>query len=106
MANHRIPRRNTQRVEEFHGIDAGGDVVTVAVFRHVREGHAEPEFYLVGYREAARRIDRASRVTQQFSGPRAAERLEAELAVSRALMADSRVAEAERVARVTAGQGV
>jgi hypothetical protein len=106
MANHQVPRAGTQRAEVIHGIDADRNVVTAVVFRHVRRGHAEPEFYLVQYREAARRIERGSRVTRQYSGPRAAARLEADLGEVRDLLAASRVAEAARVAHVTAGQGV
>jgi hypothetical protein len=98
MANHQVPRTGTQRVEVIHGIDDDRNVITAVVFRHVRRGHAEPEFYLVQYRERARRIERGSRVTRQYSGPRAAVRLEADLAEVRDLLAESRAREAQRAA--------
>jgi hypothetical protein len=91
MGNARIPTRGTRVIERAHGIDADGDVITLAVFRHVRAGHELPEFYVVQYHEHGRRIDRGTRVTQQFSGPRAAERMDAELAEARELLAESRV---------------
>jgi hypothetical protein len=97
MANHQIPRR-AQRIERVHGVDADGQVITLSVYRHVRAGHAAPEFYVVQYREQDRRIDRASRVTRQYSGPRAEARLEAELTEVRELLAESRARAARRAA--------
>jgi hypothetical protein len=97
MANHQIPRA-AERIERAHGIDDDGNVVTLAVYRHTRAGHELPDYYVVQYRELNRAIDRASRVTLQFTGPRAAERLEADLAGARAMLAESREREAERAA--------
>jgi hypothetical protein len=89
MANHRIPR-TALAVERIHGIDADGNVVTLAAYRHTRAGHADPMFYVVQYREVSRRIDRGSRVTREFTGPDAAARLEDALTESRDLLAESR----------------
>ena len=97
MANHRVPG-NSDRIEQVHGVNDDGDVVTVAVFRHVRRGHSAPEFYVVGYREAGRRIDRGTRWTRQYSGARAAERLEEDMADVRRYMAESRVRAAAALA--------
>ena len=89
MANHRIPR-TAHLTERIHGVDADGNVVTLAVYRHTRAGHVHPMFYVVQYRETRRRIDRGSRVTREFSGPGAAARLEGALGESRDLLAESR----------------
>ena len=89
MANHEIPR-TAHVIERIHGVDADGNVVTLAVYRHTRQGHARPMFYVVQYREVSRRIDRGSRVTREFSGPGAAARLEQALGESRELLAESR----------------
>lgn len=96
MANHQIPRR-ARRIEQIHGIDADGQVVTCAVYEHTRAGHSFPMFYTVQYREAGRRIDRPTRITNQLSGPGARQRLAAELAGTRQAMEDSRLAEHARL---------
>lgn len=90
MANHQVPRR-ARRIEQIHGVDADGNVITCAVFKHTRQGHARPMFYIVQYRERNRRIDRPSRVTREFTGPAAHLRLEAALKETRSLLADSRL---------------
>lgn len=95
MANHRIPRP-ARVIEEIHGVTGDGGAATTYAYEHTRRGHQAPEFYLVQFRWAGRRIDRDSRWTRQYSGPRAAARLEADLAEVRELMAASRVAAAER----------
>lgn len=95
MANHEVPRA-ARVTEEIHGVTAGGDAASTYAYRHVRRGHERPEFYLVQFRWDGRRIDRESRWTRQYSGPRAAARLEADLREVRELMADSRVAAAVR----------
>jgi hypothetical protein len=97
MANHEVPR-TAKRIERIHGIDADGNVVTVSVYQHTRQGHSRPMFYVVQYREHDRRIVRASRWTNQFSGPDARARLEADLAESRDALADSRVRAAHALA--------
>jgi hypothetical protein len=99
VGNARVPRANTREVERVHGIDDDRNVVTLVVFEHVRAGHAAPGFYVVQYRERSRRTDRAPRVTRQYSGPRAAERLEADMHTPRELLAESRAREAARVTR-------
>jgi hypothetical protein len=90
MANHQVPRK-ARRTEQAHGIDADGNVVTAAVFRHYREGHDLPMFFVVQYRERNRRIDPGSRVTREFSGPSAEGAMNASMTEVRALLADSRV---------------
>ena len=89
MANHEIPR-TAERVETLFGVDADGNVIRCVIFTHTRAGHQHPMFYVLQYREAARRIDRDTRVTQQFSGPAARARLDEALAETRALLAESR----------------
>lgn len=89
MANHQISR-SAERVETLFGIDGDGEVVRLVVFKHRRAGHEHPMFYVLQYRELSRRIDRASRSTAQFTGPDAEARLDAELAVSRPLFAETR----------------
>jgi len=90
MANHQVPRK-AHRIEQVHGIDADGNVVTAVVFRHVREGHVRPMFYVVQYRERNRRIESATRVTREFSGSLAEVRKEEAMAEVRRLLEASRV---------------
>lgn len=97
MANHEIPR-TAKRIERIHGIDADGNVVTCSVYQHRRAGHQYPMFFVVQYREINRRIDRASRVTNQLSGPRAQYRLDTEMAAARRMFAESRERAASRKA--------
>lgn len=89
MANHQIPRK-ARITEELTGRAAGGRTVKVRVYRHVREGHVHPMFYVLQY--ALRddgRIDRSTRVTREFTGPAAGDRLEAEMKEVRELLAAS-----------------
>ena len=95
MANHQVPRTAT-RVEQVHGVDADGNVITAVVFSHTRAGHAHPVFYLVQYRERSRRIMAGSRVTEQFGGESGRARLDVELAETRRLLAESRVRASRR----------
>jgi hypothetical protein len=92
MANHDIPRRNTTVIEELHGFADDGRPAHCRVYRHVRQGHTQPEFYVLQWleRPGDGRMDRATRVTSQVSGARAEARLEAEMAEVRALFAASR----------------
>jgi hypothetical protein len=98
MANHQVPRK-AHRIEQVHGIDADGNVVTAVVFRHVREGHTVPMFYVVQYRERNRRIESASRVTREFFGPQAAARTEEAMTEVRELLEASRVRAAGMLVR-------
>ena len=67
---------------------ANGATVRCRVYEHTRAGHARPMFYVVQYRlTAAGRVDRATRVTSQFSGARARARLDAEMTAVRAMLA-------------------
>jgi hypothetical protein len=99
VGNHQVPA-TASLTERIHGVDAGGDVVTCSVYTHTRAGHAHPMFYTVQYRwdGPGRRIDRSTRVTNQFTGPGAATRLEAEMGEVRAAMAASRLAAARAAA--------
>lgn len=97
MANHEIPR-TAQRIETMFGVDANGDVVRVVIFEHKRQGHVHKMYYVLQYREIARRIERGSRHTRQYTGPDALARLEADIAETRDLLADSR----ERAAKAAA----
>jgi hypothetical protein len=95
MANHEIPK-TAKRTETLFGIDADGNVIRCNIYRHRRPGHQHDMFYVVQYREIARRIDRSTRWTNQFTGPAARTRLEAELAETRELFTASRIAAATR----------
>ena len=97
MANHQIPR-TAERIERIHGVDPDGNVVTCSVYMHTRAGHVHPMFYVVQYRELSRRIDRSSRWTREFSGPRARANLDAAMAEVRPLLAESRVRAAVELA--------
>lgn len=88
MANHRIPRRATRQVEELTCYTDDGRIFRLRVYRHVRQGHTLPEFYVVQYLlNAAGGIDRSTRVTRQFGGARGEARKEAAMAESRDLVA-------------------
>jgi hypothetical protein len=94
MANHTIPR-SARCIESQYGVDAKGEVVVCKVFEHTRQGHDRPMFYVLQYRCSGRAIDRPSRVTREFTGPHARQNLDAEMAETRKLFAESR----ERAAR-------
>jgi hypothetical protein len=88
MANHRIPRRNTRQVEELTCYTDEHRVFRLRVYRHVRQGHDAPEFYVVQYLLDDRGgVDRSTRVTTQFSGARAETRLNGAMAASRTMVA-------------------
>jgi hypothetical protein len=88
MANHRIPRRRTTDVETLTCYADDGRIFRLRVYRHVREGHTRPEFYVVQYLlTAAGGVDRSTRVTSQFSGARAEARLQAAMTASRKMVA-------------------
>lgn len=57
MANHQIPRA-AQVTETIHGVTDDGNAASTYVCRHTRRGHDTPEFYLVQFRWAGRRVDR------------------------------------------------
>jgi hypothetical protein len=99
MANHQIPRK-AHRVEQHHGIDANGNVVTLSVYRHVRQGHTMPMFFVVQYREAGRRIDLSTRVTREFSGPQAEQKMREAVAPAAEMLAASREAASRRLTSV------
>lgn len=99
MANHQVPRA-AKRLEQLHGIDADGNVITCVVFRHLPRGHEHPIFYVVQYRERNRKIDPASRITLQFSGFRGWQRMEEQMKPAREQLASSRVKEAARIRRI------
>jgi hypothetical protein len=97
MANHKVPLK-AERIERYHGIDADGNVVTLSVYKHVREGHTRPMFFLVQYREVNRKIDRGSRWTREYSGPEAEATMRRDLAPAVEMLAESREAAAVRFA--------
>jgi hypothetical protein len=99
MANHDIPRTRTRVTEQLFGVDVNRDVVCLRVYEHVRQGHdpAFPDFYVLQFRYAGRRMDRSSRVTTQLTGRNARARLDAELAEARPLLAATLLTEADRV---------
>lgn len=87
MANHRIPRA-AEPIETLAALADDGRTARLRVYRHTRAGHSLPDFYVVQYLlTPAGRVDRSTRVTTQFTGTRAAQRLEAAMAQSRALFA-------------------
>jgi hypothetical protein len=89
MANHRIPG-GAPPVEELTAADADGAPVVCRVYRHVRAGHTLPEFYILQFRRLPDgRMDRSSRVTQQFSGKTAETRLATEMTEIRRLFAEA-----------------
>jgi hypothetical protein len=54
------------------------------VYQHTRAGHSLPEFYALWFATMpGGRMDRATRITRQFSGATGRARLDAELAASR-----------------------
>lgn len=84
MANHQIPRR-AECIEDLTALADDGRIAHLKVYRHVRSGHTRPEFILLWYAELATgRMDRATRVTRQYSGATAEARLDRELTASRA----------------------
>lgn len=88
MANHQIPR-TAERIEELTGRADNGATVKCSVYKHTRQGHTHPMFYVVQYLlQGNGRIDRSTRVTREFTGPDAAG-LEAEMQETRALLAAS-----------------
>lgn len=91
MANHQIPR-TAEPVEQVNGLDADGNVVTVIVYEHTRQGRTRPEWIVLHYREHNRAMDRSSRQTRQFSGATARQRLDRELAETRNLLGMSKEA--------------
>jgi hypothetical protein len=95
MANHQIPL-TAKRVEQVFGIDADGNVVVCSVYRHTRQGHELPMFYIVQYREQARHIDRSTRVTRELTGPSAPAKLAEAMTEVRAALAQSRMRAARR----------
>jgi hypothetical protein len=96
MANHQVPRK-AKRIERHHGIDARGNVVALTVYRHVRQGHTLPMFYVVGYREASRKIVASSRVTREFTGPDAEQAMRAEVDAGAKMLEATREAYARKV---------
>lgn len=92
MANHEIPRK-AQRIEDLTGRADNGQVAKVRVYRHRRDGDLFPIFYVVHYllKDTGRgpQIDRSTRATEQFSGASGADRVEAEVAEIRKLLAAS-----------------
>lgn len=106
MANHQIPKA-AERIERHHGLDADDNVVTLSVYRHTREGHALPMFYVVQYREVNRRIDPATRWTREFSGPRAEQAMRRDLASALEMLAGSRESAGARLLReLRVSQGI
>src|SRR5260221_11267744 len=89
MANHQIPKR-ARRIMDAFGIDADGHTIRCRVYTHTRQGHQQPMFYVVQYRETAGKIDRDTRRTIQISGRNAQQRLDAEMAETLALFAATR----------------
>lgn len=76
MANHQIPR-TAKVIEDLTALTDDGQVAHLRVYRHTRAGHDRPEFILLWYADLSDgRIDRRTRVTQQFSGARAQHRLD------------------------------
>jgi hypothetical protein len=98
MANHEIPK-SAEHIERHHGIDADGNVVTLSAYRHTREGHTRPMFYLVQYREVNRRIDRDTRWTREYSGTGAEDRMRHDLAPAIRMLAESRESAGARLLR-------
>lgn len=94
MANHEIPR-TADLIETLFGVADDGNPVVCKIFQHTRAGHSRPMFYVLQYRELNRRIDRSSRVTREFTGPNAGQRLKTEIAAARLMLAQS-VARAAR----------
>jgi hypothetical protein len=88
MADQQIPRKAT-RITRAYGIDDDGHVIVLSVYQHTPKGDTLPMYYLVQYREVNRRIQRGSRYTRQYSGPRARARLDASMAEPLALLAAS-----------------
>jgi hypothetical protein len=89
MANHEIPRR-AKLAEHLFGVDDDGNVVRFTVYWHQRPGHPHPMFYVLQYREVDRKIDRDTRWTREFTGPRAQAKIDAVLDEVRPLLAESR----------------
>lgn len=89
MGNSQIPRA-AERIEHLTGVDKDGNTVKCSVYRHVRAGQQAPMFFVVQYRMRGERIDPSSRVTREFSGPRAGQRLESAMTEVRDLLARSR----------------
>lgn len=95
MANHSIPRA-AECIEELTALADDGRVAHLKAYRHVRSGHTRPEFYVLWYAEqVGGRMDRRTRVTQQFSGARAKVRLDAELTAARKMFAKARARNGE-----------
>jgi len=103
MANYDIPTRRTRLIETLHGVDDNGDVITCKIFEHTRDGHQDPEFYVLQYRERNRRMDRATRWTTRLSGAGAPDRLARQMADTRRMFADSLATAAWRFAPATEG---
>ena len=91
MANHTIPRRATTVIADLTALADDGRVVHLRAYRHVRQGHDRPEFYLLWFAERPDgTMDRSTRVTAQYSGKTAQRRLDTELAATRRMFAAAR----------------
>jgi hypothetical protein len=96
MANHNIPL-TSDRIEAL-AVTAAGRTCRTHVYKHTRQGHTRPEFYIVQYAELPNgRIDRSTRWTRQFSGDSAPRRLERAMTVIRAEFAKHPAVEAKPV---------
>jgi hypothetical protein len=83
VANHQIPR-TARCIEDLTAPADDGRVAHLKAYEHTRAGHDRPEFYIVWYLDLpSGRIDRSTRVTQQYSGATGRARLDTELAASR-----------------------
>jgi hypothetical protein len=90
MANHSIPRASTLIEWQTAWAD-DGRTAHLKVYEHTRAGHSLPEFYALWFAtQPGGRMDRSTRVTQQFSGKSGRARLDEELAASRAEFAAAR----------------
>jgi hypothetical protein len=84
VANHSIPLAS-RLIEDLTAIADDGSRAHLKVYEHTRAGHTWPHFYAMWYAERADgKMDRATRTTRQYSGATGRERLDEELAASRA----------------------
>jgi hypothetical protein len=90
MGNAQIPRR-ADEIETEHGFDADGLRVEACVFKHTRRGHHSPMFWIVLYRRTGDgRIDKSTRITRQYEGLTAQQRMRKDFAEARDLLVDTR----------------